>query len=116
MCRDDLMTAAELMSFNEYQVTAHTTASYEHPFYLYWGLMEEAAEVSKLVGKQMLRGDDKPAPSKEDVIAELGDCLWMISEIATQQGASLQSVADYNIRKLAGRAARGTIHGDGDKR
>lgn len=116
MCRDDLMTATEPMSFNEYQTKAHTTANYDHLFYPWWGLMEEAAEVSKLVGKQVLRGDDKPAPSKEDVIAELGDALWFIAEVATQQGASLQSVADYNIRKLAGRAERGTIQGDGDNR
>ena len=122
MCRnktmpnDDLLTAREAMSFDEYQEKAHRTAAYGHEFYPWWGLMEEAAEVSKLIGKQSLRGDDKPMPSKQDVKAELGDCLWMISEIAHQQGVSLQEVANYNINKLADRAKRGVIKGSGDFR
>lgn len=116
MTQDTVLTAEELMSLNEYQTKAHTTADYEEPFYPWWGLMEEAAEVSKLVGKQWLRGDDKPAPSIENITAELGDVLWMLSEIATQQGIPLQAIAEYNIKKLAGRAERGTIHGDGDTR
>lgn len=116
MTQDNLMTAPEMMSFNEYQVKAHTTASYNHPFYPYWGLMEEAAEVSKLVGKQELRGDNKPPPTKTEVMAELGDVLWMVSEIATQHGVNLQAVAYYNIRKLADRSKRGVIKGDGDTR
>ena len=116
MPRDDMLTATELMSFNEYQTKAHATSNYNHPFYPYWGLMEEAAEVSKLVGKQVLRGDDKPMPTNQEVIAELGDVLWMVSEIAHQHNVSLQDVADYNIRKLADRSRRGVIKGDGDFR
>ena len=116
MTQDTLLTAPEIMSLNEYQAKAHTTADYEEPVYPWHGLIEEAAEISKLVSKQWLRGDDKPAPSKEEITAELGDALWMIAEIATQQGIPLQSVAEYNIIKLADRDERGVIKGDGDSR
>lgn len=104
------------MNFEHYQHQAHKTADYQSNFYPWWGLMEEATEVSKLVGKQWLRGDNKSEPSRNEIIAELGDVLWMLSEIATQQDISLREVAQYNLKKLADRANRGVIKGDGDNR
>ena len=116
MTQDTLLNAPEIMSFNEYQAKAHTTADYEEPFYP-WNLVQsEASELADLVSKQWLRGDDRPPPSKEDIIAECGDVLWGLAEICTQQNIDLQEVADYNIKKLADRAKRGVIKGDGDSR
>ena len=122
MCRnktmpnDDLLTAREAMSFDEYQEKAHRTAAYGHPYYPWNLIAEEAHELSEMVSKQMLRGDDKPMPTKEMIKAEAGDILWGIAEVCTQQGISLQEVANYNINKLADRAKRGVLLGDGDTR
>ncbi len=45
-----------------------------------------------------------------------GDVLWYLSEICTRLGVRLEDVAAGNIAKLADRAARGVITGDGDRR
>ena len=116
MTQDTLLTATEVMTFNQYQEEAHTTADYDEPFYPWWGLAAEAIEVQELVGKQWLRGDDRPPPTKEEIVSELSDVLWMLAEIATQQDIDLQEVADYNIKKLADRAKRGKIRGNGNFR
>ena len=103
------------MNFNEYQIAAHKTAAYSHNFYPFAGLMEEAGEYAKPFIKRDLRGDDKTIEIV-DIIAEAGDVLWMLSESLHQQGISLEDVAIYNINKLADRAKRGVIAGDGDHR
>lgn len=51
-----------------------------------------------------------------DVSAEIGDTLWMLSEIATQYGLRLDDIAGENIAKLEDRRARGVIDGNGDNR
>lgn len=117
MTQDTLLTADEPMGFDLYQSLAHRTANYIHPYYPIAGLQEEAAEVANLFMKQMLRGDkERPDPTREQIIGELGDTLWMLSEIATQNHITLHEIADYNIRKLAGRAERKSIYGDGEER
>ena len=116
MTQDTLLNAIEVMTFNQYQERANTTADYEEPFYP-WNLVQsEASELADLVSKQWLRGDDRPPPTKEEIIAECGDVLWGLAEICTQQDIDLQEVADYNIRKLADRAKRGKIRGSGNFR
>lgn len=53
---------------------------------------------------------------REAVALELGDCLWYIAAIAVELGFSLEQIALMNKAKLAGRAQRGTILGEGDNR
>ena len=47
---------------------------------------------------------------------ELGDTLWMLSEIAIRLDISLEYVARLNIEKLTSRLKRGKINGSGDNR
>ncbi len=114
------------VSFNEYQNTAHSTASYPPcsvqsrmiPWvYPALKLSGEAGEVAEKLGK-IIRDKDGRI-TNDDVLMiqkELGDVLWYIAELCTCLNITLQDVADLNLEKLADRAARGQIHGSGDNR
>ena len=47
---------------------------------------------------------------------ELGDVLWYVSQLASEFGLSLDSIADRNIEKLRSRQVRGKLQGSGDER
>lgn len=119
--------------FYSYQAKAHEFANYtdkeikgydeelkfedsglEYPI---MGLTEEAGEVvgkfAKIIRdkKGIITQDDK-----NEIIKELGDVLWMVSEIAERLDCSLQHVAHVNIKKLTSRLERGKINGSGDNR
>lgn len=120
------------MDLIKYQLQAHSFADYTQPIilddenktaltveYIYpvMGLAEEAGE---LVGKfaKAIRDckgevDDE---RKREIIKELGDCLWFVSEIATLLNVSLEEVMQKNIDKLTSRRERGVIYGSGDNR
>ena len=109
------------MTFVEYQEAAKRTAVYPEVgagfVYPALGLCGEAGEVAEKV-KKIFRDrsgvvDDEVRAS---VAKELGDCLWYISQIATEFGLSLEEIARGNIEKLLSRKARGMLHGDGDER
>jgi len=105
------------MLFDEYQAFCRTTAVYpaEHALdYLIHGLTSEAGEVAGK-RKKHLRGD-APDDAKEQIVAEIGDVLWYVAEIASVLGFSLEEVATLNAVKLRNRQAAGTLKGDGDKR
>lgn len=119
--------------FYNYQAKAHEFANYtdkeikgydeELKFedsgleYPVMGLTEEAGEVAgkfaKIIRdkKGVITQDDK-----NEIIKELGDVLWMVSEIAKRLDCSLQHVAHVNIEKLTSRFKRGKINGSGDNR
>jgi NTP pyrophosphatase (non-canonical NTP hydrolase) len=117
---------------NEYQLLAHETADYpegkvidtkegvEHYInYIYpaLGLAEEAGEVAGKYAKAVRDNagviDEK---RKQEIVKELGDVLWFVSELCTNLGVTLEDVAQKNIDKLASRKERGKIHGSGDNR
>lgn len=103
------------MSMNEYQNMAARTAIYSSAHQLLYpalGLAGEAGEVANKI-KKMLR-DGKF--DREGVAAELGDVLWYVAALARDLNVDLQDLAMQNLEKLYGRAARGTIQGNGDKR
>ena len=119
--------------FYNYQAKAHEFANYndkeikgydeELKFedsgleYPVMGLTEEAGEVAGKFAK-IIR-DKKGIITQDDrdqIIKELGDVLWMLSEIATRLDCSLQHVAHVNIEKLTSTHKRGTINGSGDNR
>lgn len=117
------------MNADEYQKKAHTFASYGDKMYPYLGLAEEAGEVCGKAAKfiRHTKGlsphcDLEYALAKEkgeyrdDVRKELGDALWMIAEIATLNGLTLEDIMRSNIAKLADRKNRGVIDGSGDDR
>ena len=119
--------------FYNYQAKAHEFANYtdkeikgfdeqlkfedsglEYPV---MGLTEEAGEVAgkfaKIIRdkKGIITSDDK-----QEIAKELGDILWMLSEIATRLDISLEYIAHLNIEKLTSRLKRGKINGSGDNR
>ena len=51
-----------------------------------------------------------------ELMAEAGDILWQLSGLCKVMGWNLEQVAKGNLEKLASRAKRGKIVGDGDNR
>jgi len=103
------------MNLNEYQEHAKQFATYIDPMYPVASIMVESAELADLFIKPKLRGDIKPIDRKE-VMSEAGDVLWNLARILSQQGITLNEVAEANIHKLADRTKRGVIQGDGGNR
>ena len=99
------------MTFKEYQDQAQTTAAYpdmgNNFIYPTLGLAGEAGEVADKI-KKVIRdnggivSDDK----KLDLIKELGDVLWYISQLSWELGFSLEDVALNNLNKLSTKSQR----------
>ena len=119
------------MFANEYQKLAYEFACYgENPTYAYAGLAEEAGEVLGKFAKFIRKHEgltphqvtdwetmkDDVAKYKADIAKELGDVLWMVAAIATENDLDLGGIMDQNITKLTDRKARGVIVGEGDNR
>ena len=108
------------MDFKAYQRAAARTAIYgerHRVVYPALGLASEAGEVAGKI-KKVLRdqdGDFGAAPL-DALRDELGDVLWYLATLATDLGLSLDEIAERNLDKLASRAERGRIGGDGDRR
>lgn len=120
-----------MLSFQEYQTRAVSTAVYPHVFvnpqmgegepadYIYptLGLCGEAGEVAEKV-KKIVR--DKlgvvDEPSCQAVAKELGDCLWYIAALCKEFNLDMGQVAQGNLDKLAARKSAGTLKGSGDDR
>lgn len=109
------------MNFSEYQKLSRRTAFYPNKdnnfVYPTLGLAGEAGEVAEKI-KKVLRDKsgivDKTA--KNDLVKELGDVLWYLSQIAAELGLSLDEIAEANIAKLADRQKRDRLGGSGDDR
>ena len=81
------------------------------------GLANEAGEVlGKL--KKIVRdeGGEVSAEALAALKAELGDVLWYLAALAGELGLSLEEIGRENLAKLADRARRGAIQGEGDQR
>jgi NTP pyrophosphatase (non-canonical NTP hydrolase) len=117
------------MELNDYQSKAMTTClpSSENFSYMMLNLVGEVGEFASKVGKAIRKGKATIDENKlmmtefptcieqeEELILELGDCLWQVSGLCTVMGWSLEGVAQMNLDKLAARKAAGTIDGNGD--
>lgn len=80
-----------------------------------FGLLEEAGEVAG-VFKRLFRGDYGPDVAGNFLAHELGDLLWYIANIATDNGWKLSEILQANLNKLEDRKLRNTILGKGDSR
>ena len=108
------------MTLEAYQKEAAKTARYPEAYRLLYptlGLVGEAGELANKV-KKVLRdqGGELTEETREALLSELGDVLWYVAQVATDLGASLEAVAEANLRKLRSRLERGAISGSGDNR
>ncbi|MEV0272101.1 nucleoside triphosphate pyrophosphohydrolase family protein [Hamadaea sp. NPDC050747] len=111
----------DAFDFHAYQQAAARTGApiaTDHPIvYPTLGLVNEAGEVAGKVKKIFRdRGGVVTDGDREALTLELGDVLWYLSELCTRLDIRLEDVAARNITKLADRAARGVLHGEGDQR
>lgn len=109
------------VDLHTYQRRSRQTARYPdagaNPIYPTLGLCGEAGEVADKV-KKVIR--DRGGEFGPEVISalelELGDVLWYVAQLASELGLDLEQVAQANLTKLASRAARNVISGEGDLR
>ena len=109
------------MELNHYQNRARSTALYpnvgNNPIYPTLGLNGEAGEVADKVKKVIRdKGGVFDEKTREEIMLELGDVLWYVAQLSSELGYNLEDVAQSNLAKLASRASRGRIGGDGDRR
>jgi NTP pyrophosphatase (non-canonical NTP hydrolase) len=124
------------MTLNEYQDNAMKTCmpSCENFSYMMLNLVGEVGELASKVAKDIRKGNvvigtngmeseiipAVPFPEwlerAEEYKAEAGDILWQLAGVCKVMGWSLEDVAQGNLDKLASRAKRGKIDGDGDNR
>jgi NTP pyrophosphatase (non-canonical NTP hydrolase) len=109
------------VDFQAYQQQSRSTARYpdagSNPIYPTLGLCGEAGEVADKVKKVIRDRDGRFTPDVVEALKlELGDVLWYVAQLATELGLDLDAVAVANLDKLASRAARNVIAGDGDHR
>ena len=109
------------MNFTEYQHNSRATAKYpvigHGIIYPTLGLTNEAGEVAGKIKKVFRDKNGQISDETRDALkAELGDVLWYLAQVATELDLSLDEIAEYNIKKLLDRQARGKINGDGDNR
>ena len=105
------------MRLNDYQDEARKTAIYpidDGLTYTALGLCGEAGEVAEKI-KKWIRGDNGIS-LKEDLLYELGDVLWYLSNLAFELNYTLEDVAKVNLDKLGVRMKNDTIKGSGDNR
>lgn len=93
------------MTGNEYQRLAMRTCSIPPDWHddmvchAVFGLTSEAGEVAGIFQK-WYQGH---AVSDEHLKKEIGDCLWMLAELCTAFGFTLEEVMQLNIDKLCAR-------------
>ena len=104
------------LTLDAYQEQAKATAVYPYEKadqYLIAGLAGEVGELASIFAK-VWRGDGPL--TIDDLRAELGDVLWFVAMFADKIGCNLSEVAQGNLDKLADRAVRGKLKGNGDNR
>lgn len=109
------------MNFNEYQYFAGHTAVYPNRgsnfIYPTLGLCGETGEIAEKI-KKVIRDNNGffEQETKTQLVKELGDVLWYLSQLAFELHVDLDEVARINIEKLKIRRENNTIHGNGDNR
>ena len=104
------------LTMDAYQQQAAKTAIYpphSADQYLIAGLTGEVGELASIFAKHW-RGDGDL--NHDHAAAELGDILWFIAMLAERLDTDLPTIAQGNLDKLADRANRGKLKGNGDDR
>lgn len=90
----------ELLDFDGYQIATRDMPLYDDPVL---GLAGEVGEVIELIKKDRRPGDRRKELSKDDLKKELGDVLWYLTRIASENQISLLDIAITNVEKLTKR-------------
>ena len=124
------------MTLNEYQERAMKTCmpSCDNFSYMMLNLIGEVGELASKVAKDIRKGgveigstclendiiprmpQDEWWDRQDEYMAEAGDILWQLAGLCKVMGWTLEDVAKGNLEKLASRAKRGVIDGNGDNR
>lgn len=127
------------MTLNEYQEKAMQTCmpSCDNMAYMLINLVSEVGELAGKIAKPIRKEnvifqDNHLVPMHimemdeddmlvlgdmvEELAFEAGDVLWQLSGVVKRLGMTLEEVAQMNLDKLASRAKRGKIDGNGDHR
>lgn len=111
-----------------YQRIALSTAVFKEPDYPLIALGEEVGEVMGKIAKHGRKNDLSSAdviyqvasgqlPELRDaLVKELGDVIWQWSLLCKVLDIDPATVMEVNNIKLAGRAERGVLNGEGDER
>jgi NTP pyrophosphatase (non-canonical NTP hydrolase) len=101
---------------NQFQKHASKFALFENVktdpiVYLTIGLLGETGEIAEKIKKLLREGNNKLTKNnKEDLILELGDVLWYLSQLSRILGTDLTTIAHKNIKKLESRLKRNKIY------
>ena len=81
------------------------------------GLAGESGEVCEKI-KKIYRDDNGILSElkRQELVKELGDVLWYLSNVAIESGIKLEDIAVANIQKLHSRMENDKLHGSGDNR
>ena len=109
------------LDFNEYQKRASKTAIYpnigKNLTYPVIGLCGETGELANKFGKTIRDSNGiVTEDAREEMLSELGDILWFLSQTCTELNCTLEDVAEQNLDKLTLRKENDTINGRGDDR
>lgn len=126
------LTKIDKMEIVNYQNSAMRTCmpTCENPLYMLGLLCEESGELMGKFNKAIRKGKitfqdnqmvyngtfEEQEDFEAECIKELGDVLWAVAGIAYVFKWDLRGVAQTNLDKLASRASRGVIEGNGDNR
>jgi NTP pyrophosphatase (non-canonical NTP hydrolase) len=94
-------------SFFSYSSSARRTASYYSKDYLPLGLAEEVGELIHEYARVKRTNCSLDLSSIKN---EIGDVLWVLSQMADECGFGLADAAQDNIRKLKDRREHEAIH------
>ena len=97
------------LTFTDYQLQADLTAGKHQDSreeILNWtlGLAGESGEFANLIKKAIFH---QHGFNYGEIVSELGDCLWYISQLCTSLGIDMGMVAEQNNKKLARRYPKG---------
>lgn len=122
------------LTLNEYQELAMQTCmdTCFNDSYMLLNLVGEIGELTSKIAKQQRKGniefdeqgcivylhssDDEVERFDDELRKEAGDILWQLAGFCMVMGWPLNDVGQENIDKLASRAERGVIDGNGDNR
>jgi len=81
------------------------------------GIADEAGEVAGKI-KKLIREKNSVLTEdyKKEIVKELGDVLWYMTQMCTYMNVSLEDVAKSSIEKIMSRQERGKLFGNGDNR